>query len=246
MGLADVDQLERGQTRAASSGSRRRPSTASSTAGSSGAVDWDAWERLGVLGLDEIALKRGHCDSSPWCQHPRRREASRSWRCSRTARRRRSRPSCVRSPSRCGAPSSAGLHGDVRGLRERGQRGNRVGEIAIDRFHVARARRDCADMVRKRELKRLKRALPRPRRRDHRGDVAVSQAAGYSSAGMGAARAGCSPTRRSSKRCTTCGQPRQTCSNGTTRRRGRSAPSGPGASGCVGVGWPTPRLSGDD
>src|SRR5919198_3595229 len=26
------------------------------------AVDWDAWERLGVLGLDEIALKRGHRD----------------------------------------------------------------------------------------------------------------------------------------------------------------------------------------
>jgi transposase len=24
------------------------------------AVDWGAWERLGVLGLDEIALKRGH------------------------------------------------------------------------------------------------------------------------------------------------------------------------------------------
>ena len=24
------------------------------------AVDWAAWERLGVLGLDEIALKRGH------------------------------------------------------------------------------------------------------------------------------------------------------------------------------------------
>ena len=26
------------------------------------AVDWDAWERLGVIGLDEIALKRGHRD----------------------------------------------------------------------------------------------------------------------------------------------------------------------------------------
>src|SRR5918999_6034938 len=26
------------------------------------AVDWDAWERLGVIGLDEIALTRGHRD----------------------------------------------------------------------------------------------------------------------------------------------------------------------------------------
>jgi len=34
-------------------------------------------------------------------------------------------------------------------------------EIVIDRFHVARAYRDCADTVRKQELKRLKRALPK-------------------------------------------------------------------------------------
>ena len=34
-------------------------------------------------------------------------------------------------------------------------------EIVIDRFHVAQAYRDCADTVRKQELKRLKRALPK-------------------------------------------------------------------------------------
>ena len=33
-------------------------------------------------------------------------------------------------------------------------------EVVIDRFHVARAYRDCADTVRKKELKRLKSALP--------------------------------------------------------------------------------------
>jgi transposase len=33
-------------------------------------------------------------------------------------------------------------------------------EIVSDRFHVARAYRDCADTVRKQELKRLKRVLP--------------------------------------------------------------------------------------
>ena len=70
-------------------------------------VDWDAWERLGVLGLDEIALKRGHRDFVTLVTAPLEGEASRSWRCSRTVRRRRSRPSCARSPSRCGAPSSA-------------------------------------------------------------------------------------------------------------------------------------------
>jgi transposase len=34
-------------------------------------------------------------------------------------------------------------------------------EVVIDRFHVARAYRDCADTVRKKELKRLKHALPK-------------------------------------------------------------------------------------
>jgi transposase len=34
-------------------------------------------------------------------------------------------------------------------------------EIVIDRFHVARAYRDCADTVRKKELKRLKSQLPK-------------------------------------------------------------------------------------
>jgi transposase len=34
-------------------------------------------------------------------------------------------------------------------------------EIVIDRFHVARAYRDCADTVRKKELRRLKRTLPK-------------------------------------------------------------------------------------
>ena len=32
--------------------------------------------------------------------------------------------------------------------------------IVVDRFHVARAYRDCADEVRKQELKRLKQELP--------------------------------------------------------------------------------------
>jgi transposase len=51
-------------------------------------------------------------------------------------------------------------------------------EVVIDRFHVARAYRDGADMVRKRELKRLKRALPKAEYAEITGgDGAVSQAA---------------------------------------------------------------------
>ena len=34
------------------------------------AVEWDAWERLGVIGLDEIALTRGHRDVVVWVTVP--------------------------------------------------------------------------------------------------------------------------------------------------------------------------------
>jgi hypothetical protein len=34
-------------------------------------VDGDAWERLGVMGLDAIALKRGHRDGVAWVTVPR-------------------------------------------------------------------------------------------------------------------------------------------------------------------------------
>src|SRR5262245_61763993 len=33
-------------------------------------VDWAPWERLGVLGLDEIALTRGHRDCVTWVMVP--------------------------------------------------------------------------------------------------------------------------------------------------------------------------------
>ena len=47
--------------------------------------------------------------------------------------------------------------------------------IVVDRFHVARAYHDCADAVRKHELKRLKQTLSKERvLADSGGDVAVS------------------------------------------------------------------------
>jgi hypothetical protein len=33
-------------------------------------VDWGPWERLGVMGMDEIALKRGHRDFVVWVTTP--------------------------------------------------------------------------------------------------------------------------------------------------------------------------------
>jgi transposase len=123
------------------------------------AVDWDAWERLGVLGLDEIALKRGHRDFVPLVTVPlegscvemvavradRKQETVAAFlRTIPEPRRRTVERACTDMDA-----------GFVRALEEELP----WVELVLDRFHVARAYRDCADTVRKQELKRLKRAL---------------------------------------------------------------------------------------
>jgi transposase len=125
------------------------------------AVDWDAWERLGVLGLDEIALTRGHRDVVVLVTVPlegggieilaaladRKKETVAAFL--------RAIPETLRRTiERACTDMYEGFAGaiaqEVPGA-----------EIVIDRFHVARAYRDCADTVRKKELKRLKSTLPR-------------------------------------------------------------------------------------
>jgi transposase len=125
------------------------------------AVDWDAWERLGVLGLDEIALKRGHRDFVVLVTVPleeggiemvavladRKQETVAAFlRAIPEALRRTIERACTDM-----------YEGFVRAIKEEVP----WAEIVIDRFHVARAYRDCADTGRQKDLKRLKRALPK-------------------------------------------------------------------------------------
>jgi transposase len=124
------------------------------------AVDWDAWERLGVLGLDEIALKRGHRDFVTLVTVPlegkgveivavladRKKETVAAFL--------RTIPEPLRHTIERACTDM--YEGFVRAIEEELP----WVEIVIDRFHVARAYRDCADMVRKKELKRLKSQLP--------------------------------------------------------------------------------------
>jgi transposase len=125
------------------------------------AVDWDAWERLGVLGLDEIALKRGHRDFVGLVTVPlegggveivaalvdRKKETVAAFL--------RTIPEPLRHTIERACTDM--YEGFVRAIEEEVP----WAEIVIDRFHVARAYRDCADTVRKKELKRLKRVLPK-------------------------------------------------------------------------------------
>jgi transposase len=122
-------------------------------------VDWDAWERLGVLGLDEIALKRGHRDFVTLVTVPlagggveivavladRKKETVAAFL--------RTIPEPLRHTIERACTDM--YEGFVNALKEEIP----WVEIVIDRFHVARAYRDCADTVRKQELKRLKRQL---------------------------------------------------------------------------------------
>jgi transposase len=125
------------------------------------AVDWDTWERLGVIGLDEIALKRGHRDVVALVTVPleeggvemvavladRKKQTVAAFL--------RTIPETLRRTIERTCTDM--YEGFVNAIKEEIP----WAEIVIDRFHVARAYRDCADTVRKKELKRLKRALPK-------------------------------------------------------------------------------------
>ena len=124
-------------------------------------VDWTAWEWLGVIGLDEIALKRGHRDFVVLVTAPlegggveilavladRKKETVAAFL--------RAIPAQLRHTIERACTDM--YEGFVRAIAEELP----WAEIIIDRFHVARAYRDCADTVRKKELKRLKSQLPK-------------------------------------------------------------------------------------
>jgi transposase len=123
-------------------------------------VDWGALERLGVIWIDEIALKREHRDFLVLVTAPlagggvemlavlgdRKKETVAAFL--------RSIPEALRYTIERACTDM--YEGFVRAIEAEMP----WAEVVIDRFHVARAYRDCADTVRKREIQRLKRALP--------------------------------------------------------------------------------------
>jgi transposase len=124
-------------------------------------VEWDAWDQLGVIGLDEIALTRGHRAFVTLVTVPRegggveivavladRHKAT-------VAAFLRTIPEPLRRTIE--RACTAMYEGFVRAVEEELPRV----EIVIDRFHVARAYRACAATVRKKELQRLTRPLPK-------------------------------------------------------------------------------------
>jgi transposase len=122
-------------------------------------IDWETVEQIEVIGIDEIALKRGHRDFVALVTTPtpqgvevlavlkdRTRETVEDFL--------KSIPERLKSMIHTVCTDM--YVGYVNAACEQLPHA----QVVIDRFHVARAYRDCADNVRKQELKRLKQELP--------------------------------------------------------------------------------------
>ena len=122
-------------------------------------VDWSKFERIEILGIDEIALKKGHRDYVVLITTPstaqgvevlavlpdRKKETVVKFLVSIP----------VRLRNNIERVCTDMYKGFVNAAREQLPRAH----IVIDRFHVARAYRNCADKVRRQELKLLKEQL---------------------------------------------------------------------------------------
>jgi len=134
-------------------------------------VDWTRYTELGVLGLDEIALKKGHRDFVVVV----------------TARLKegriailgvlpnREKTTVTRFLKDIPAPLRATIHTLCTDMYESYIQAVREAlpavRIVIDRFHVAQKYRDAADSVRKQELKRLKQELPKAEYQQLKGSL---------------------------------------------------------------------------
>jgi transposase len=125
------------------------------------AVDWDVWEQLGVIGLDAIALKRGHRNVVVLVTVPL--EAGGVEILAVLAdRQKETVAACLRAiPATLRRTIERACTGRYEGFAGAIEPEVPWAELVIDRFHVARAYRDGADTVRKQELKRLKSTWPK-------------------------------------------------------------------------------------
>jgi transposase len=135
------------------------------------AIDWETVSRIEVLGLDEIALKKGHRDFVPIVTG---RYQSQTRILGVLADRKKATvkaflkgmPRRVRHTIQ--AVCSDMYEGFVNAAKE--VLGKRV-KLVIDRFHVAKLYRSGLDSLRKQELKRLKQTLPEEEYSDLKGTM---------------------------------------------------------------------------
>lgn len=134
-------------------------------------VDWSEFERLGVLGIDEIALKKGH-DDYVVIVTARLNEAQVKLLAVLPDRTKTSLVKFLRSiPSQL----SRTIHTVCTDMWEAYLQAVALvlpwAEVVVDRFHVAQKYHQAADKVRQKELKRLKEALPETEYKQLKGSM---------------------------------------------------------------------------
>ncbi len=122
-------------------------------------VNWSEWEEIKVLGIDEIALKRGHRDYVVLVTVPLIPKGVEVL-AVLTDRKKETVANFFASiPPRLQKTIKSLCTDMYQGFVNAAQEQLPGVKIVIDRYHVAKAYRDCADKVRKQELKVLKREL---------------------------------------------------------------------------------------
>lgn len=124
-------------------------------------VDWAQFESLGCIGLDEIALKKGHKDFAVIVTARMEDETTTLLGVLADRKKKtvvaflRSIPAHLRSSVNTVCTDM--YEGYINAVKEELPGAT----IVVDRFHVAKAYRDGADTLRKTELRRLKKELPK-------------------------------------------------------------------------------------
>lgn len=122
------------------------------------AVNWDRFEQLAVLGVDEIALKRGHRDYVVLVTTPR--SSGVEVLAVLADRQKQTVADFFASIPLRLKPTIQRVCSDMyKGFVGAAREQLPSAKIVIDRFHVAKAYRDGADTVRKQEVRRLKGTL---------------------------------------------------------------------------------------
>ncbi len=137
------------------------------------AVDWTRYTTLGVVGLDEIALKKGHRDFVVIVSArlpegrlvilgvlPNRDKDT-------------VKAFLVSIPAELAATIHTVCTDMYEGYISAVHEVLKHAQVVVDRFHVAEKYRDAADTVRKQELQRLKRELPKADYRQLKGSLHV-------------------------------------------------------------------------
>jgi len=123
-------------------------------------VNWDSYVSINLVGIDEIALKRGHRDFVAIVT-TRTKEGVRVLAVLPDRKRETVLAFFNSIPAHLQMTIETVCTDMYLGYVNTAKEAFPHARIVVDRFHVAKAYRDCADAVRKRELKRLKQELPK-------------------------------------------------------------------------------------